>query len=756
MRRVWKMSLIALLAAWYSGLNPALADGFIVIHNPPPSHSPVPHYIFAPLEVKFHNVTVKIRNQVALTEVDESFYNPNNQRLEGTYIFPVPKGAQIDSLSMDINGKMMDAELLDADKARGIYEDIVRQMKDPALLEYSGQSMFKLRIFPIEPHSEKHIKLKYTQVLKSDSGLVEYLYPLNTEKFSSVPVKNVSVKVDLESKKGIRMVYSPSHDVEIKNHDRNHATIGYEATNTKPDTDFQLFYSANTDSDIGLDLMPYNDGTDDEGGYFMLMISPAAEMAKEKIAAKDVVFVLDTSGSMADNHKLEQARKALLFCMRNLNDDDRFEILRFSTETEPLFGELKDVNEKNRTRAEKFISGLKPIGGTAIKDALLKAIDEAGGKESKGRPFMIVFITDGKPTVGETGDDAITTAVMKRIKDRPIRIFSFGVGSDINTHLLDQITEKTRAASQYILPTEDIEVKVSNFYTKINEPMLTDLKLDFSGAIRTTKVFPSELPDLFRGEQIAVVGRYTGSGDVAVTLKGAVNGETRTFTYETTFPKKNTELAFVPRLWATRRVGFLLDQIRLHGDNTEVRDEVTQLARKYGIVTPYTSFLIVEDESRRNIPVLTRSLSRMEAPAVREEVTRMYSDFDAKSGDDAVGSAQAVQVMKYAKKADKTKEANSMAKRGQTGANAAGGDKVQGAIDAQQNRFIAGRTFYQNGNQWVDSNVQSRQDARKVQVQFNSKEYFALLNKHANAAQWLSVGRNVQVLLGDTVYEIVD
>lgn len=614
MNRVWVcLGAVACIAVSLTA-GAARADGFIVIHDyppilPPHPHPPMPpHYRFAPLEVKYHHVTVQIIDQVAVTEVDQSFYNPNNQQLEGTYLFPIPVGAQIDEFSMDINGKQVEAELLDADKARKIYEDIVRKARDPALLEYAGQGLFKARIFPIEPRSEKRIQLKYTQLLKSDSGMVQYLYPLNTEKFSAAPLKSVSVKVALECRQPIKALYSPSHTVEIQRHGDNRAVVGFEARDVKPDTDFQFFFAPENAADVGLNLLTYHDGRESDGGYFMLLASPSGQMSAEKIVAKDVVFVLDTSGSMADGNKIDQAKKALRFCLKNLNDADRFEIVRFSTETQPLFDKLVAASAANLAQAEDFVQQLKPIGGTAIEEALVKALAPAGTQGDRDRPYFVVFLTDGQPTVGSTNEDQILASVSKALGDRSIRIFCFGIGTDVNTHLLDKIAEKTRAVSQYVLPNEDLEIKVSNFYAKISQPVLANLKLKVGGDIRLAKMYPGDLPDLFKGEQLVVFGRYTGAGDTAVTLAGTVNGQPRSFTYDAKFARQATEHGFIPRLWATRRVGFLLDQIRLHGESKELRDEVTELARKYGIVTPYTAYLIVEDEARRNVPMPMRTL----------------------------------------------------------------------------------------------------------------------------------------------------
>src|SRR5580765_2564541 len=222
----------------------ALADGFIVIAD---GGERVPgHFPFAPMEVVYHRVKVEINDRVATTSVDQEFRNPGSNRVEGTYLFPLPPGAHIDKFSMDINGKQAEAELLPADKARHIYEDIVRKMRDPALLEYVGRDAFKVRIFPIEPHGTKHIKIKYTQVLKEDAGLVEYAYPLNTEKFSSRPIGDVSVYVKVKCDQPIKSIYCPSHEAEIKRDGEGEATVGFEQKNARPDTDFKVLFTRQT------------------------------------------------------------------------------------------------------------------------------------------------------------------------------------------------------------------------------------------------------------------------------------------------------------------------------------------------------------------------------------------------------------------------------------------------------------------------------------------------------------------------------
>jgi Ca-activated chloride channel family protein len=725
------------------------ADGLIVIDDPP--HVVPGHFSFAPLSVSYHRVTVSVTDLVAVTTVDEEFYNPNRERLEGTYIFPLPEGASIDRFSMDIGGKMMDAELLPADKARSLYEDIVRKMKDPALLEYVGRGAFKLRVYPIEPMSGKRIRITYSQLLKSDAGIVEYTYPLNTEKFSSAPVKDVSVKVTLDGREQLKSVFCPSHPAEIRRDGDRRAVVGWEDRNVWPDTDFKVIFSR-TPNPMGIDLVTSRQPGDD--GYFMLLASPGAAPAGA-IQPKDICFVLDTSGSMA-GPKLEQAKKALLFCLANLGAGDRFEIIRFSTETEPLFSRLVPADKAHVAQASAFVDDLRPIGGTAIQEALARALALQPGAGAAARPYMVIFLTDGLPTIGEIREDPLVDSV--RGAGKATRIFTFGIGTDVNTHLLDRISSVTRAASQYVLPKEDIEVKVSSFYSKIRDPVLTNLTLSFTNpSIRVTQLQPSVLPDLFNGDMLVVFGRYSGSGAAAATISGTFNGTPRQFSADVSFPSQTSGESFVPRLWATRRVGWLLDEMRMHGESSELKDEVIRLSRDFGIVTPYTAYLVLEDEARRSVPVNLRSYQEMEkdrdamdnAKTRLDSVRREAASEESRAGASAVENSQAMQGLMSVMSVPQAAPAAGLAKKAapsMTGGE--GGYRAAQAQNyAQQVRVVGGRAFYQNGAIWTDSSAQSRRGLAQRQVRFGSTEYFDLLKKSPAAAQWLALGNNVDVVL---------
>jgi Ca-activated chloride channel family protein len=730
-------------------------------HPIPPWPRPVPpvHHVFAPLEIRSVKVNVRIRDQISTTTIEQDFYNPNDSAIEGTFVFPVPRGAHLDKFTMDIDGKPAEAELVSAEKARHIYEDIVRKLKDPALLEYAGRDVFKVRIFPTEPHGTKRIHLSYTQLLKADSGLMSYALPSSDEKFSSQPIKSVSVKVDLENKRALKTIYSPSHAVEIKWKDSNHAVASYEASDKQPAEpgDFVLYFAAEKD-EIGLNLLTYKKSGED--GYFLLLASPGTETREKQVMPKDVAFVVDTSGSMVGT-KLQQAKQAMNFCVESLNPSDRFEIIRFSTETEPLFEKLVEANSENREKARHFIDDFKATGGTAIDDALKKAL---ALRQGGGRPFVVIFLTDGRPTMGTTDEDQIVQGVQKR-GERSTRVFCFGVGTDVNTHLLDRISEETRAFSQYVLPSEDLEIKVSSFFSKIKEPVLANPSLAVTGEIHPTKMYPSPLPDVFKGEQLVVAGRYSRNGDAAIIIDGSVNGEHKKFTYDARFDDRADENEFIPRLWATRRVGYLLDEIRLHGENAELRDEVSELARKYGIVTPYTAYLIVEDEARRNVPTPLRSMRDFEQDrGARQQASENWQSFKNKTeGDSAVAGARYGLMLRSANAPASVAANGAVESRralgladgtGSAPANDLDDSKARLVQYSENSRFVAGKNFFQNGSQWIDSEIQKQSTAKRVRVAFGTTEYFDLVAKHPQVTPWLTLGTNVEFVFDGVIYEI--
>lgn len=740
--------LVALFCLQYSCLY---AGGFIIVmpdkHNNPnqPSTSNVDLF---PLESRSTQVTAQIHCQTATTTIKQVFYNNSNRQLEGYFLFPVPKDVVISKFSMDINGVKHQAELLDAEKAKKIYEEIVRRSLDPALLEYYGNGMFRVRIFPILPQKEQKIELTYTETLEKDNSTIAYTFPMNTKKHAAKAMNQVSFKIDIHCQDDLKTIYCPTHQVEVIRKDANHATVGFEGEKVKEDRDFQLYIGVDN-TNLGLSVLNYRDKQDKQG-YFFMNLSPGVN-AKQKVVEKDIVFVVDKSGSMA-GEKLDQAKKALRFCMENLNEGDRFEIVPFSTEATALFGKVTTYNKENKQKAIDFIDDIDPIGGTNIGEALGLALQAQ--RTEQERPFLIVFLTDGKPTIGDTDEATLLKQVNQSNKNN-VRIFTFGIGTNLNTHLLDKITTTTKAYRTYVLPDEDIEVKLSDFYTKVSSPILTDIKVSFDKGVAVSEVYDKQIPDLFKGGSISLLGRYKGEGKSKVTVSGLVNGERQVFEYEVLWQKDQTKLDFIPNLWASRAVGFLLDQIRLQGEQEELVKEVTRLAKKHGIITPYTSYLILEDEAITatgpNVRLENQVLRprAMDAPAVEEELAEDVAVFKKreKSGNKSVRASKENQALNQAETIGATRQGIERLdyKDAEGNTRNLGDDIVN----------VQGRAVYQNNNQWIDANLSlaENQNLKTNRVKFNSTAYYKLL-ENKEAVAFLKLGQNVRFVMNNQVYEV--
>jgi Ca-activated chloride channel family protein len=567
----------------------------------------------APLDMVDHKVTVTIDEQVAVTRVEQTFRNPTARQLEATYVFPVPKGASVNKFAMWVDGKEVKGEMVEADKARSIYTDIVRRIQDPGLLEYMGNNLLRLRVFPVPANGEQKVSVSFTSVNNKDSGLVEYTYPLKTDSQASRTQEKFHIDIKIKSQRGITNVYSPTHPVTVEHKGDRAALIHFERKQELLDKDFQFYYALGK-KDVGLTALMHRPEGDGKG-HFLFLISPRAELSKTQELPRDMVFVLDTSGSMS-GAKMQQARNALKFCLDRLGSRDRFAVLNFATTVGQFADGLSPVDKGHLARARKWVDDLEAVGGTAIEAALKAALDLRPANTS--RTFTVVFFTDGEPTVGETNPDKIVKGVTERNTSNT-RIFTFGVGNDVNATLLDRLADSTRAVSTYVRPEEDIEVKVSSLYAKISHPVLTDLKLAAGKGVQFSEVYPSKLPDLFHGGQVVVLGRYTGNGHKAITLSGKVGNEVREFVYEVSFPTHTKEdKGFVEGLWARRKVGYLLDEIRRNGERKELVEEVVKLAKKHGITTPYTSCLVVPDKT----PSAPSAIAGIRAGSFRDESPR--------------------------------------------------------------------------------------------------------------------------------------
>jgi Ca-activated chloride channel family protein len=571
----------ALLAA----APPARADGFLVPLEP---RRPVRR----DWAVTYHRVDVEVGGQKAHVRVDEEFTNLASSALEAEYVFPLPAGAMVSGVTLMVDGRGMEGRLLRADEARRIYDDIVRRQKDPALVEYVGRDFFRASIFPIPPGGARQLVLEYDQLLPRDGETIELLYPLNTEKFSAKPLHDVSVRVRLQSATGIGAIYSPTHDVIISRPDSKRAEATFRAREVRPETDF-LLYWGETGAEVGATLLTHWPRGEDRG-YFLLLASPTLPDGQRQAAKpKDVVLCVDVSGSMA-GPKLEQTKAAVRQVLGGLNDGDRFNVIKYSNGVVPLWDTSTPLTAASRKEAMDFVEQMQATGGTNIHDALMAAL---GQPAVAGMPKVVLFMTDGRPTLGETTDvEEILRRAKKANAGGAVRIFVFGVGVDVNPVLLDRLALDHHGVPTYVRPNEDVERKVAALYEKVRFPVLTDVRVDFGG-LSPSEVLPGSAPDLFRGGQVVLAGRYRKGGPVDVVVSGKDGAEGREFHYKLAAGEEGQGLRddFPARVWALRRIGDLVDQVRLLGrPEKELVDEIVRLSTKFGIMTEYTSFLADE------------------------------------------------------------------------------------------------------------------------------------------------------------------
>lgn len=727
----------------------AFGQGVIIpdqCHRCPPLPRPLPQPMPRVLNIKSVKITTRIDAQVAITRVEQVFENPSPYRLEGSYFFPIPESASISDFAIYDGDKRMAGEVVERARARQIYNEIVRRQIDPGLLEYAGKDLFQASVFPIEPRGTKKIDLTYSQVLKSEGGTVSYRYELGSgRRIQPQPIKEIAASVEIQSPIDLKNIFSPSHKISVTKDGERRARLSFEGAGGDAQKDFLLYYSL-SEKDFGLSLLTHREPGKD--GYFLMLISPKSNVADDERLSKDIVFVLDTSGSMS-GEKIEKARAALKFGVESLSPRDRFNIISFSGEEHLMKAGLIEADRDGKQAGLKFIDNLRAEGGTNINDALIAALKQF---QSNDRPAMVVFLTDGLPTIGPTDVKEIVrnAAAANRAS---VRLFTFGVGYDVNTNLLDKLAADNRGVSDYIEPQEDLEIKVSNFFARVNYPVLSDLKLDFGG-VEADLIYPRAVGDLFKNSQLVIVGRYKNNVNAAtIRLTGKVGTREQTFTFAGQhFPAERSDNSFLGRLWATRRVGHLLEQVRLNGENKELKDEIIGLGTRYGIVTPYTSFLVTED--MKDIGRMTGGRDGQPLPAPRER-SRAFDEMAKAAPAPGIGSgdgsgvgatsigsrrASGESAVVYSKAEKEMKEA----------------DKVD-SPDAYllSVRTVGSKTFQFKGDEWADTEFKAGAALPEVKVEFGSDEFFNLIIKEPKLAEFFALGKRVTVVYKGKVYRVV-
>ena len=753
----------------------------VIIHRPAP---PPP----ARYKIKELEINARLVDQVAKVQVSQTFENTGSRQLEVAFVFPLPYDGAIDQMTLLVDGKEYPAKLLDAKEARSMYEAIVRKNKDPALLEWMGTGLFKTSVFPVPPGAKRTVTMRYSQLCRKQDGLTDFIFPLSTAKYTSHAVEKVDIRVTIESNVDIKNVYSPSHSVKVKRPDDQHATVTLTKKNEVPSTDFRLLYDVGKGK-VSTRVVSYRPDTDKDG-YFLLLSSPKIKSPGEK-PKKTVVFVVDRSGSMSGK-KIEQARAALKSVLNGLREGDTFNIVAYDSEVETFRPELQRYDDKTRKAALGFIEGIYAGGSTNIDGALKSTLSQL---KDTDRPTYILFLTDGLPTAGETNEMKIVKNVKGENKVHA-RIFTFGVGYDVNSRLLDKLVRENFGQAEYVRPNEDIEDRVGRLSRRIESPVLTGVRLQFvfdeakeEQGKPINRVYPKDSFDLFAGEQLVVVGRYKKHGTAKVIVTGKIGNKKEKYDFPAKLVKKsdNETHAFIEKLWAVRRVGEIIDELDLSGKNNELIEELVKLSKRHGILTPYTSFMADENTNIHDVAASTRRADRRLEQLAATSGAGGFAQRAFKGSMKAANAAPAAADLAMDAFSAPAAEAAPMMRHrggGLGGGVGAGGPRparlpaatapagqaagervadrddlassVEEAEKAKETvRNIGNRTFYYRDKRWVDSKVTKEQEKKPIRIKQFSDEYFELASRYGKKmSQYMVFDEPVLLTLDDRAYLI--
>ncbi len=677
--------------------------------------------IVYPLNIDRYHIRTTVNNQLTKTKIEQTLTNPNNFDVNGYYIFPISDDETFTNFALYIDGRHATGELLDKEESRMHYESMICEGYYTGFWEHLGTRAFLADVPRMQANSEVHIQFEYSQIVHPENDFVKYMYPLSLAKSDSGWIADLLIEMEIESESELKTIYSPSHEVVINRKDDNHVSIRYKGEDIDPDDNFECYYSI-SDDNFGITLITHR-ANKDEDGYFMLLISPKYEVNKTGVIEKDFIFVLDHSGSMA-RRKIEQAKAALRYCVQNLNDGDRFNIILFNTDITSLADRLNrreewingehghgfavlphkliDV-EDGREKTLDFIEGIDARGGTNINEALLTALAEI---PDPNRPWVIVFLTDGCPTVGVRNEARILENVAQANGNRS-RIFVFGVGGDVNFRLLDKMAVDNGGSYDYVKPDEDVEIAVSSLFRKINDPVLVNVELDF-GQIITKELSPRKIPDMFREEQFKLFGRYENHGDTVLKLRGDVGSELQEFSKQVHFSQLEMDYDFLPHLWAQRRVADLVDEAALNGRSSELNAEIERLCTKYGVETPDISFVVAEDGLLRS--------------QYQSRISTAYSSDRPKD-----------EAMMRGKEMKRIKE-------------------VRSRQQYNDRKTIGRKTFRRIREIWVDIKYDGQSELKRIE--FGSEEYFHLADLSYDMAKCLKLHPPMIICHNGVDYEI--
>lgn len=682
----------------------------------------------SPVELTAVGVSIDVTDGVSATTLELTLSNPGGTQQEAQVVLPVPDGVTVSRLQYDGVGPEPVAQVLPRDEARRIYDSIVASVRDPALVEFVGWNLIKTSAFPIPPGKSQKVSLTYEQVLGADGVRTDYVLP-RSEALAASGVA-WTIRFDIRSKRAIATVYSPSNEIVTDRHGANRVTGRVVNSGSGDRGSFRLSYLTEKRNDPGFAItaLAYPDGSLSEagGGYVLLLASPATGETQARKVKREVTLVIDRSGSMR-GEKFAQARAAARQVISGLNDGEFFNIIDYSDSIESFASAPVAKTGETEANALQYLDALQANGGTNLRDALLEALRPKPAAE--GVLPLVLFLTDGLPTVGERNEVRIRDAAKEANAYRR-RVFTFGVGLDVNSPLLSNLAKSSRAASTFVLPNEDVEVAVSQVYRRLSGPVMALPRLevvsDGRGGTALRDMLPGELPDVFEGDQVVVLARYIGHKPVNITLSGEVGGAKREHTFLFDPAGASPRNSFVPRLWANRRVAALVEEIRQASAEgaggvsdarmKELSEEITRLSIKYGILTEHTAFLARED-----IPPVQLGAA-MET--TRDNLRARAAGTPAPGRPASPGGGRSGSSVAQERDINMKQAATQVERHiGYVAAN-------QEVVRVTSIQAVADLTFFRRASRWVDSRI-LEQDQEKVDrtVVFGTPEYAKVLDE---------------------------
>jgi Ca-activated chloride channel family protein len=619
----------------------------------------------------------------------------------------------------------------------------------------------KSSVFPVAPGKTQTVSLSYENVVTRDGERLDFALPRTASLENTGTKWTISGRV--RSQRPIATLYSPSHEIRTTRVSEKELKFEVPAAAAEQPGSFRVSALMEKGDGLATSIVAYPDPQDaNGGGYFLLLggVAPVKGRGEaEGVASpqkREVVVVIDRSGSMR-GEKMEQARAAALQVVEGLKDGEAFNIIDYSSTVERFAPRPVIKDAKTLADAKKYISDLKSDGGTNIHDALLEALrpEVLAGENGPMLP-MVLFLTDGLPTVGVTSEAQIREA-SARANTHKRRMFTFGVGFDVNAPLLDHLAEANRGASINVLPKENVEIAVSKVFRRLQGPVMNEPSLTVrtgaggDGPVSTRAVrdvMPPALPDLFEGDQVVVIGKYTSSEKIRLRIEGEYRGAKRSFDVDFDPSTASAKNGFVPRLWASRRIAYLIDQIRQdagtsagqHEPPPELVKEIVELSTRWGILTEYTSFLATEIGAPA-----TAAMPLADAPAAAGRMIEERAVKGDRSGLSSVN--QSVNL----------KEAKSQA--------CANTSNVYFGADMQQHRVnsvqqVADQTLFCRGNRWMDARILKQPDGENAKpdqtIQFGSSEHFALACRLADEGGGEGGNRSALLAMRGEVMLLVD